>query len=122
MGGLGVGIFICSFLELIKYNEIIVTIIIKVLIKCKILPSRLFSECTCTRTSNNMSNKNILQHSETPSERAPWQETTTLLLVLRPLSQKPFSQLLPAKDWALSEHCKSCSDVCLKGGQSMSWM
>ena len=23
---------------------------------------------------------------------------------------------LPVKDWALLERCKSCSDVCLKGG------
>ena len=24
--------------------------------------------------------------------------------------------LLPVKDWAVSECCKSCGDVCLKGG------
>ena len=28
------------------------------------------------------------------------------------------SSLLPAGDWALSDSCKSCSDVCLKGGHS----
>ena len=29
--------------------------------------------------------------------------------------------LLPVKDWALTERCQSCSDVCLKWSRSVPW-
>ena len=73
--GAGGGTFICSFLELMKYNEIIVTIIIKVLIKCKIMSIKPILKCAHAHTHTLVIIwviKKYLQHSETPSGRAPW--------------------------------------------------
>ena len=40
--------------------------------------------------------------------------------ILKDRSSKGFARngflLLPVKDWAVTERCKSCSDACLKGG------